>query len=319
MDTDSRTASMPSVTGQGARSYVGVPVVRVDGSFYGTLCGIDPSNHESSEESVRFLQVVARLLAYQLDRDELMQAQARTRDELATLAEALKERADFEEQLIGIVSHDLKTPLAAIIMSASLLARQPSIGEAGQRSVQRVLYSAQRATRMVHTLLDLTHARAGELAVEAVPTDLGEVAQRATDEVSQVHPGRTIQVEVAGDVSGQWDPDRLAQVAINLIENAVVYSEPATPIRVRVAGEQDGVTLAVSNVGKPISPHLLPHIFEPLKRGEERGTRRSVGLGLFIARKLVDAHGGSIFVESAGRATTFEVRLPRAVPAELRG
>ncbi|MCP3141345.1 sensor histidine kinase [Pyxidicoccus xibeiensis] len=230
---------------------------------------------------------------------------------------ALRASHQFEQQLIGIVSHDLRTPLAAINLTATLLKRQVT-GEREQRGLSRICLSAERATRMIGDLLDFTRARHGSgLPIQRQLTHLHELAQTVVEEAQAMQPGARIEVVRAGDGDGEWDPDRLAQVVANLVGNALQYGPQDLPVRVTTQAEGDTATLEVHNHGRPISPDLLPRIFEPLERGSElvSQTGRSIGLGLFIVRHIVQAHGGTVDVRSTGaEGTTFTVRLPRRLP-----
>jgi sigma-B regulation protein RsbU (phosphoserine phosphatase) len=230
-----------------------------------------------------------------------------------------RQRAEFERQLIGIVSHDLRNPLSAITLTADALRRQIA-DERHQRGIHRIHSSAERATRMIHDLLDFTRARHGRgIPIQRKAMDLHEVVRGVVDEARASRVDRSIEVDLTGNGLGEWDPDRLAQVVSNLLGNALQYSPPGTPVRVEAEGEEHAVVLGVHNAGAPIPDDLLPRIFEPLERGAELLSQegRSVGLGLYIVRHLVLAHAGTVGVQStAMTGTTFTVRLPRRPPAE---
>ncbi|MDY7225964.1 sensor histidine kinase [Hyalangium rubrum] len=230
-----------------------------------------------------------------------------------------RRRADFEQLLIGIVSHDLRNPLNAISMAAALLLKQGELNEAPRRSVRRILSSAERATRMLRDLLDFTQARlGGGIPVKPRSLDLHELTRQVVEEVQQAHPQRQLVLEQSGDAQGEWDADRLAQLITNLVNNALTYGPQHCAVRIRTQGRKDAVTLSVHNLGAPIPTEMLPRLFQPLKRGEARGgggSSHSIGLGLFIVKHIVDAHGGRISVYSTeANGTTFTVRLPRHPP-----
>ncbi|WP_426756423.1 hybrid sensor histidine kinase/response regulator [Myxococcus sp. Y35] len=237
-------------------------------------------------------------------------------------AEEMRARADFERQLIGIVSHDLRNPLSAITLAVSMMLQRGALDERQERQAQRIRNSADRATRMIRDLLDFTRARQGTgLPVYPQPMDLHEVVRSVLDEVHAGWPERHLEMERSGSGMGTWDPDRLAQLIGNLVGNALQYSPPGTPVRVTSRGDEDGVVLEVHNQGPPIPPERQSRIFEPLERAtvrpEDHG-RRSIGLGLYIVRSIVVAHGGTVEARSSeASGTTFTVRLPRHAPTAL--
>jgi PAS domain S-box-containing protein len=227
--------------------------------------------------------------------------------------EELRAQAAFEKYLIGIVSHDLRSPVTSIKLSAQTLLRQNQLPERQSKSVVRIVSAAERASRMVADLLDFTKARHGGIPVRPSAVNLRELIPRTVDEVQAEFPGRQIVTDLQGDTQGQWDADRLAQVVTNLLRNALTYSLAGTPIRVFVEAGEDAVTLGVQNEGPPIPAAKQPLLFEPMQRGsDDGGEQRNIGLGLFIVSAIVKAHRGTIDVTSTQEAgTTFLVRLPR--------
>jgi PAS domain S-box-containing protein len=224
-------------------------------------------------------------------------------------------RADFEEKLIGIVSHDLRNPLNAIALGTQVLLSGAQLDERAAKTMRRIRSSVDSATRLVSDLLDFTQARLGSgIPVRRRSADLRGIVQQVLDELQPTYPDRQVQSIGSGDVRGEWDPDRIAQAVMNLVSNALTYGEPGGTITIRTQSEGDWVTMAVHNPGAPIDLQLLPVLFEPLRRGSAPADRaaRSVGLGLYIVKHIVDAHGGSIEVASSlVEGTTFSVRLPR--------
>ncbi|WP_257456878.1 sensor histidine kinase [Archangium lipolyticum] len=229
--------------------------------------------------------------------------------------EEVKRRIEFEQQLIGIVSHDLRNPLTAIIFGASVLLKREGLDEKVTSSARRILASAERAGRMIRDLLDFTQARLGGIPVARAPLCLHAQASQVIDELGHTHPERGLELTREGDTHGEWDPDRIAQVISNLVGNALKYSPPDSVVRVRTRGERNVVLLEVHNRGEPIPPALIPELFKPLNRGTARTDMqtRSIGLGLYIVDNIVRAHGGSVHVSStAAEGTIFTVRLPRS-------
>jgi PAS domain S-box-containing protein len=241
-------------------------------------------------------------------------ASARTR----AAAEAAQ-RADFEEKLIGIVSHDLRNPLNVIALGAEALARS-ELDPRATKTMQRIRDNANSATRLVNDLLDFTQARLGSgIPVRREPIDLGLVVQTVLDGLTPAYPERQMNLLSSGDTRGEWDPDRIAQALTNLVANALTYGAAGGAVTVRALGEAECVTLEVHNTGTPIAGALLPVLFEPLRRGAAHPTHssRSVGLGLYIVKHIVDAHAGSIHVQSTETGgTTFSILLPRRAAAD---
>lgn len=231
----------------------------------------------------------------------------------------VKKREGFEKQLIGIVSHDLRNPLNAVLMAAEVLLRRDEMDERTSKSVLRIKSSADRAARMIRDLLDFTQARlSGHIRVQPKALDLHELARRVLEEMEFAYPDRRIECLHDGDGKGEWDADRLAQVVTNLVQNALKYSPEDTPVCVRTFSDGPCALLSVHNMGPPISADRLSHLFEPLQRAADQvdHASRSIGLGLYIVKHIVEAHGGSVAVRSTERdGTTFTVRLPRAATA----
>jgi len=226
-----------------------------------------------------------------------------------------KSRAEFEQQLIGIVSHDLRNPLHVILLASTTALKQENLDERLTRMLQRIQSSGDRAVRMIRDLLDFTQARlGGGIHVERKHCCLMDLVPQVVDEAETTHPGREVRTHCEGETSGEYDWDRVAQAIENLLVNALRYSPKDTPVTVRVVGDDEVVRVEVHNYGPPISPELRARLFEPMQRGPGAGDRsgRSVGLGLYIVEHIARAHGGHVDVRSsADEGTTFVLRLPR--------
>jgi signal transduction histidine kinase len=226
-------------------------------------------------------------------------------DALRLSHERLLAEARDRERLVDVLSHDLRTPLSAIALASGLL-RGHCSEEKQLGYLDRIATSTERMQRMITELVHLSsiHAPAGSAEL----CRLDEVVRRAAAEVRDAHPGRDIRVDASAAIEGRWDCGRLQQVVTNLLVNAVQHAPPPAHVEVRAIERDHVAELSVANDGPPIATELLPHVFEPFRHG---GSGGSTGLGLFIVREVVRAHGGSVGVVSTPEQTTFTVRLPR--------
>ncbi len=232
------------------------------------------------------------------------------------LAQQLEERTEalrVNEMFMAVLSHDLRTPLQAIVMGASLLQRQSDDARVTSLA-QRMLQSSDRMARLIEDLLDVTRIRqAGGLTLTPAPVSMETLVNRTLDEVRTGSASRQIESGTRGDPAGMWDGERLSQVLANLVGNALHHGSPDIPVRVDVDGTAPHeVVVTVSN-GGTIPPDLLPHLFNPFHSGARPpGGHRGLGLGLFIAQQIVLSHAGRINAESRDGTTRFCVALPRA-------
>jgi len=224
----------------------------------------------------------------------------------------LREVAEFREMFIGILGHDLRNPLGSIAMSAASLLRSGHLDAQDQKKIARITSSGDRMLRMISQLLDLTRARlGGGFPLDPKPTDLREVCQSVVGEFED-----RIRLEVEGDVTGTWDPDRLAEALSNIAGNALEHAAPGTAVVVKAHGEGPEVVVEVINQGDPIPADVLPFIFEPFRRAkqQEKAPAGNLGLGLYIANQIVHSGQGSLVAYSVDGATSFLMRLPRHPP-----
>ena len=224
-----------------------------------------------------------------------------------------------KEMFIAILGHDLRTPLGAIILSSEAMLDNGDLREPNLALATGIARSSMRMNRMVDDLLDFTRSRLGSgVPIMRCETDMAKVARDAVEEMSAARPSSNLMLETSGDMHGNWDSARISQVIANLLANAVQHGSPDKPISVRVDGEPKQVVLSIHNCGRPIPASDFHGLFSPLKRlrpGEPAPHDSSnLGLGLYIAERIVTAHGGTIDVNSTEDAgTSFTVRLPRGV------
>ncbi|HVZ72431.1 MAG TPA: response regulator [Polyangia bacterium] len=224
----------------------------------------------------------------------------------------------MNEMFVGILGHDLRTPLSSVVTGAQLLERQLE-DDKHLRTVRRMVSSAARMRDMIDQLLDLTRARLGG-GLGFVRTrrnvDVTELVGRVADEARASTPDRQVTIAGAGECRTAGDATRLQQLFSNLVTNALKHGTPGTPVSVDVEASDDEIVVLVRNAGA-IPPALLPRIFDPFRGNRATSGSQGLGLGLYISQQIAAAHGGTIAVESSPEAgTTFCVRLPRKLAVE---
>ena len=227
---------------------------------------------------------------------------------------AIVERA--KTLFLAVLGHDLRTPLSAVLAAANTLLMIEDQDDRTAKTAALILRSSVRMSQMVSDLIDFTRTRLGDgLPLARRPIDLGVAAQEAIEEIQAVYPEHTVRLVRSGDLRGSWDEGRLKQALTNLIENAAQHATSKTPITVSVSEDGDQVVLAVQNHGPEISEPNRARIFEPLVRVAETSSpviSTHMGLGLYVVRQIVQAHGGIIDLESTESAgTVFTMKLPR--------
>jgi sigma-B regulation protein RsbU (phosphoserine phosphatase) len=229
--------------------------------------------------------------------------------ELDVQRRAAEERALFAEQMIGIVSHDLRNPLSTIQLSATVLKAQELTPKQHKR-VEAILRATSHGTRMISDLLDFTQARLGRgLRLERAEIDPHAVIGQAVDDLRVAHPGRALVLKTSGSGRMLADAQRLAQLLGNLVANAMTHGEAEGTVTVVAAIDERALTLSVHSTGAPIPAAQLPELFEPMTRGSSHG--EGIGLGLFIVRAIARGHGGDVAVRSTAEdGTTVEVVVP---------
>ena len=246
--------------------------------------------------------------------------------QMRDLLRELERAVQLSDMFVSILGHDLRTPLGAITMAAEVIVRSSPDARA-LRPAGRILTSGDRMKRMIEQLLDFARARrGGGIPIHPEQVHLGELCRQAVQELENANPQATLVLHEAGDLTGTWDADRLAQVVSNLVANAVQHGAKDEPIRVEADGtDASSVRLRVDNAGS-VPAEAIPVLFEPLARmaaNKNPAARKAgLGLGLFIVREIARAHGGEVGVQSSDERTTFEVTLPRdgrrADPAAVR-
>ena len=218
---------------------------------------------------------------------------------------------------LGILGHDLRNPIGAASMAAQRIERWGTTDPKQAKVVSELVRTTERATRILNDLLDLTRSSFGtDIPIAKAKTDMAKLCQTIADELLSIDETQVVRVEYNGDPVGFWDEARMGQVLSNLMGNAIQYRDSCSPVTVIILGnDPDTVTLSVHNWGSTIPIENQRAIFQSGMRGQvnDPGEHTHLGLGLYIARLIVEAHGGEIAVTSDEKSgTTFTVQLPRA-------
>ncbi|HEY5933418.1 MAG TPA: hybrid sensor histidine kinase/response regulator [Kofleriaceae bacterium] len=232
--------------------------------------------------------------------------------EAAIRLESERATIRFHEEMIGIVSHDLRTPLGAISSCVELLSDNSVEGPAKDGIVGRIGNTTRRMTAIVEQLLDVTRTRLGTgIPVSRRPAGLLRIVADVLDEVRLTFRATTF-THVGEDVEGSWDSDRLGQAISNLASNAAQYGPPGATVTVATSRIDDGASIVVrnQNSGAPISEAQLKTLFDPFKRGNGTGHAKGLGLGLYIVNEIVRGHGGTVRATSDHTGTAFHIVLP---------
>lgn len=226
---------------------------------------------------------------------------------------ALEREAELREKLMAIVGHDLRTPLASVLMATQYLLRRNEFEGRNREVLTAIEHSAARMRDLIENLIELARVyRGAGLPIRLQPTDLKDICESVVRELElgRELSGRFI-CEFHGDTKGYWDPERLAQIVSNLAGNALDHGDETRKVTLRARGDGDAVVLEVHNHGV-ISEASTPVLFEPFRRGSASGDKSHLGLGLYIAHQLVRSHQGTIDIDSSEKkGTTFRVTLPR--------
>jgi signal transduction histidine kinase len=289
----------------GFQSYISMPIFRADGSFFGTLCAIDPHPAKVSRpEVVAMFRLFADLIAFHLDSQERL---------ASSEADLLSERqgAELREQFIAVLGHDLRNPLASIDAGAKLLLKTP-LNERAITLVALIQNSVGRMAGLIDDVLDFARGRlGGGLPLNRSAREpLGPALEQIVTEMRMAAPDRAIEAEIALCDGVACDRARIAQLLSNLLGNALTHGAADGPIRVRAFAEGGHFELSVANPGEPIPPATLERLFRPFSRASAQPHKQGLGLGLYISSEIARAHGGTLDVTSTPDETRFTFRMP---------
>lgn len=289
----------------GFQSYISMPIILSDGSFFGTLCAIDPRPARvKTPETIGMFRLFAELIGKHLDAGRKLAASE------SALAEE-RQVAELREQFIAVLGHDLRTPVRAVSCLAELVLQKPLDDEAATM-IRLMRDSASRMRVMTDNLLDLARGRlAGGLTLSRdADAPLEPVLREVMAELGASQPDRQVETEFTLNESVHCDRSRVAQLFSNLLSNALSYGSRDQPVRVRAASGRGQFELSVTNAGDPIPPAALQRLFHPFYRSAVHHDREGLGLGLYIAREIATAHGGTLEVASTPLETRFTFRMP---------
>jgi signal transduction histidine kinase len=230
---------------------------------------------------------------------------------------------EAQNLFLAILGHDVRSPLGAISMGAQVLLQDQTLPSKVLKVALRIFNSSKRMDAIVRDLLDFSTSHLGDgIPVDPSTVDLLEICHGVVEEANTFHPDRKIELLVEGDMAGAWDGDRMSQVFSNLISNAIQHGKQDSVIKVSMRGLPGEVIYQVQNEGDVIPPGKLRTLFDPVKRfairstGERASARtQNLGLGLYVVKQVVAAHGGDISVTSDEKdGVAFSVRLPRMTP-----
>jgi sigma-B regulation protein RsbU (phosphoserine phosphatase) len=234
---------------------------------------------------------------------------AKTQAEATAAAE--HETSMLREQFIAVLGHDLRNPMAALAAGIRMIGDRETLSVRGQLVVKEMSASVVRATALIENVLDFARGRLGDgLALTRSPAAIAPVLDQVVAEIRTIAPDRQIMTHFSIGQLVNCDPARVAQLASNLIGNAVTHGAPGIPIDVEAATTDGKFILSVANGGVPIPPAARAQLFQPFFRGAIRRSQQGLGLGLFIVNEIAKAHGGTMEVASSEEETRFTFSMP---------
>jgi signal transduction histidine kinase len=311
-ETDGAFCNHPTPAMYGFRSYISAPIVLSDGTIWGTLCAIDPKPRDLDKpEILGSFQLLSELIAAQLEINQrLEQSQADLRISQADLLDE-RRTSELREQFIGVLGHDLRNPLASVDAGMRLLLRNPG----SQRAPEIILSIQKSVLRMaglVDNVMDFARGRlGGGLTIKRdAAQPLTPVLEQVIAELKSAWPDVAIEDEVDVEEPVNCDRSKIGQLFSNLLGNAVMYGDQERPIRVSARTIDGMFELAVTNQGEPISNKAMENLFKPYTRGD-RPSQQGLGLGLYIASQIAEAHGGTLKAFSNPQETRFVFEMPQ--------
>jgi len=294
----------------GFQSYISMPIILADGTFFGTLCAIDPRPARlNTPQTVGMFKLFAELIATHLEAvDRLAASEARLLSE--------RETSELREQFIAVLGHDLRNPLASIAAGTKMLAREGSKAATGE-ILGLMQKSVARMSALIDNVLDFARGRLGSgITLKRAPQSLQPVLNQVIAEFRTSSPERKIATNFDLPQAVNCDGGRIAQLFSNLLGNSVTHGTAARPIQVQARTHDGAFELSVANSGQPIPAEAMDRLFQPFYRVSAQEAHQGLGLGLYIASEIARAHGGSIDVTSSPQETRFTFRMPLSDTAD---
>jgi signal transduction histidine kinase len=294
----------------GFQSYISMPIILADGTFFGTLCAIDPRPARlNTPQTVGMFKLFAELIATHLEAvDRLAASEARLLSE--------RETSELREQFIAVLGHDLRNPLASIAAGTKMLAREGSKAATGE-ILGLMQKSVARMSALIDNVLDFARGRLGSgITLKRAPQSLQPVLNQVIAELRASSPERKIATNFDLTQAVNCDGGRIAQLFSNLLGNSVTHGTAARPIQVQARTHDGAFELSVANSGQPIPAEAMDRLFQPFYRVSAQEAPQGLGLGLYIASEIARAHGGSIDVTSSPQETRFTFRMPLSDTAD---
>jgi phosphoserine phosphatase RsbU/P len=300
----------PLLRMQGHVHEIALDLLTADGEKVPTIA--NAAEKREADGSHRFTRLTLfRAVDRRMYERTLLEARAKAEAE----TNAHREAALLREQFIAVLGHDLRNPLAALAAGVRLLGRKEQLSERGFAILEEMNGSLGRASTLVDDLLDLARGSlGGGFVVDRRDAPLTPTLEQVVAEVRSIAPERAIKAQIRVEEPVYCDRGRIAQLASNLLANAITHGAPDRPITFEAAATGDLFTLSVANAGTPIPEAVMERLFQPFFRGAIRPSRNGLGLGLYIAYEIAKAHDGSIDVTSDEEQTRFTFTMPRSEP-----
>lgn len=293
----------------GFQSYISVPIVRKDGTLFGTLCAIDPKPAQvNNKRTLTMFRLFAEMIANHLDaRMQLLESEENLRLEV--------EISKVREQFVAVLGHDLRNPLASMVAGTRVLAKS-ALDDRAKAVVQLMLKSVDRMSNLVDNVMDFARGRlGGGITLKLTDQPLQPTLEQVVDEMRSIWVDREIDAEFRVSHPVPMDHPRLAQLFSNLLGNALTHGSAGSPIKIVAETTPEAFELWIGNAGDPIPEDSLERLFQPFTRPVDHASKEGLGLGLYIASQIAEAHGGTLTVTSSPEETRFTLRVPASPDA----